>query len=443
MRILLIDDDAGLRRPLALLLEEAGYEVVTEGDGEAGLARAQAGEFRVILCDVHLPRLDGLSFLRRYRAAGGTALLIMMSAFGNEEEAFAAMREGAYDYIRKPFVVDEVLLTLRKAEERERLRREVESLRASMRDRAGEGLFVGDSVAMRQVAELVARAADHPGPVLITGESGTGKEFAARAIHRQSARGEGSFVAVGCAAIPAPLLAGELFGPAHGGAARAPQNGHQPLIESAQGGTLFLDQVLALPADLQARLVESMDASERTGRPDVRWMAAAEAPLAWAVERGAFRGDLLERLGVIQISLPPLRDRREDIPSLIAHFAQRAAQRTGRPVSVSPQALQVLAAHDWPGNVRGLRQAIDHAATLSETGRLDREDFQLDLAPPAPARAPAGETHALKPQVEALEREVITRALTATRGNRREASKLLRVSLRTLFYKLRRYGLEV
>lgn len=441
MRILIIDDDAGLRRPLSILLEEAGHSVAAEEDAENGLVRARAEDFHVILCDVHLPGIDGLAFLRRYRGMGGTALLIMMSAFGTEEEAFAAMREGAYDYIRKPFVVDEVLLTLRKAEERERLRREVETLRASMRDRGGDPHFIGDSPAMRQVIELVSRAAGRSEPVLVLGENGTGKEFAARAIHRLSDRSAGGFVAVGCAAIPAPLLAVELFGESHG---RLSQSAiPRSLLAAAEGGTLFLDQVHALSADLQLRLLEVIEGSAAGRGPDIRWMAAASAPLEWAVERGAFHPDLLARLDAIHIDLPPLRDRREDISSLIAHFAQRAAHRGGRSVSVTPAALQLLVSHEWPGNVRGLRQAIERAAGLSDTGRLDCEDFQLDITPVRPPRTSGAEALALKPQLEALEREVITRALTATRGNRREASKLLRVSLRTLFYKLRRYGLEV
>ncbi|HEX2451982.1 MAG TPA: sigma 54-interacting transcriptional regulator, partial [Gemmatimonadales bacterium] len=242
MRLLIVDDDADLRQSLSLLLREAGYDIVAEADPEEALKRAVAEDFDAILCDVRMPRLDGLAFLRRYRSERGSALLIMMSAYGNEDAAIAAMREGAYDYLRKPFRPDEVLLTVRKAEERERLRREVEALRSTIGADVVRDLVVAESRVMRDLLELASRVARHNTTVLITGESGTGKEVLARAVHRMSPRAERSFTAINCAAIPDQLLESELFGHAKGsftGATRA----RRGLFEEANGGTLFIDEI--------------------------------------------------------------------------------------------------------------------------------------------------------------------------------------------------------
>ncbi len=437
MRILIVDGDLALRRPLALLLDEAGHSVVTESDGESALARALVESFDTILCDVQLAGLDGHTFLRQYRASGGKGLVIMMSAFGSEEDAFIAMREGAYDYVRKPFAVDEVLLTLRKAEERERTR-SAPAVGHDLPPASIDTQFVGESSAMRHVLTLVNRAAAEQAPVLIRGEPGTGKEFIARAIHQRSDRGGGPFIGMTCDAIPEALLATELFGDAHGDATTTAMPGGA--IASAADGSLFLSQVHALASTHQGELASRMRQHTDTGP---RWIAASDQDLDRAVLSGAFEPAFLELFALV-IPLPALRERRDDIPSLVTHFVHRIATRSGRSVSLTPRALQALVAHDWPGNIRGLRQVLERASTLSASGRLDHEDLQLDLQGGEKTEPIfVGDGLALKPQVEALERQVITRALTATGGNRREASKLLRVSLRTLFYKLRRYGLEV
>ena len=464
MRILVVDDDPGLRQSLGLLLSEAGHEVTAEGDARRALARAPEVEPDVILSDVRMPGMDGLEFLRQYRTAGGRAILLMMSAYGTEDAAIAAMREGAYDYLHKPFRPDEVLLTLRKVEEREGLRREVASLRASLGAGQVQDEVVAESASMRHVLELASRVAAHETTVLITGESGTGKEVLARAIHRMSKRSGGPFVAINCAAIPEQLLESELFGHARGAFTGATGE-RAGLFEEATDGTLLLDEIGDLPAGLQAKLLRVLEEREvrRVGesksRPvNARLIAATARRLEEARAAGEFRDDLYYRLNVVELEVPPLRDRPEDVPALLAHFAQRTAKRLGRAISFSPQALAYLSHYKWPGNVRELRNAVERAAVLSESGRLERESFLFGAASSphgngngngngnghgdAVDHAVIGGDLVLKGRVEALERDLVQQALQASGGSRREAADLLGVSLRTLFYKLRRYRLE-
>jgi two-component system response regulator AtoC len=460
MRLLIVDDDAGLRQSLALLLQEAGYDVVTEGDPEQALDRATGEAFDLILSDVRMPKMDGVTFLRRYRADGGQALMIMMSAYGSEDGALAAMREGAYDYLHKPFRPDEVTMTLRKAEEREKLRREVEVLRTSLGAGAASDLVVSESRKMRDLLDLASRVARHSTTVLITGESGTGKEVLARAIHRMSPRSEQGFTAINCAAIPEHLLESELFGHVKGSFTGATAD-RAGLFELADGGTLLLDEIGDLPLDLQAKLLRVLEEGEirRVGgrearKVDVRVLAATAKPLEAAVEGGEFRADLFYRLNVVRLHIPPLRERPDDVPALLTHFARQAATRLGHPVSVTPAALNALTRHSWPGNVRELRNAIERASVLGTGGPLEPRDFALGNGNGAHDENGSRNGHYtnghgatgdaqncvldLKTQVEAIERQAIQRALEKSGGNRRQAASLLGISLRTLFYKMRR-----
>jgi two-component system response regulator AtoC len=445
-RVLVIDDEPGLRQSLGLLLSDAGYEVVAEGDARRALERAQAEAFDIILCDVRMPELDGLTFLRRYRAGDGTALVVMMSAYGGEDAALAAMKEGAYDYLPKPFRPDEVVLTLRKAEEREGLRHTVAGLRAQLDGGAAERGMVAESGAMKEALAVVARVAEHATTVLITGESGTGKEVIARAVHRASPRAGRAFVAVNCAAIPEALLESELFGHVRGAftGATADKAG---LFETADGGTLLLDEIGDMPLPLQAKLLRVLQESEirrvgdqRSKKVDVRVIAATARDLAVDARSGRFREDLYYRLAVVTIRLPPLRERRDDIAPLARHFAGQVARRFGRAITLARDTVEWLTAQDWRGNVRELENAIERAAVLSHADELRPSDFEPGAATAAPGSRLVPVP--LQEAVERAEREAIVTALAAAHGNRRAAAALLGVSLRTLFYKIGRYDIE-
>jgi DNA-binding NtrC family response regulator len=440
-RVLVVDDEPGLRQSLGLLLSDSGYTVIAEQNGRRALERATAEPFDVVLCDVRMPEMDGLTFLRHYRERGGSGLVIVMSAYGGEDAAIAAMKEGAYDYIPKPFRPDEVVLTLRKAEERERLRQEVAGLKAQLAASPDERGLVAESAPMRQALALVARVAEHNTTVLITGESGTGKEVIARAIHRASPRAGKAFVGVNCAAIPEALLESELFGHIRGAftGASADKTG---LFEAASGGTLLLDEIGELPTGLQAKLLRVLQEGEirRVGdqknrKVDVRVLAATARDLDAETKTGRFREDLFYRINVVAIALPPLRERRPDIAPLARLFAARLTKRFARPLSLSDGAIAWLEQQEWPGNVRELENAIERAAVLSDKEVLEPTDFSH-----TPRTSPDAPLGTLDEAVEAAERQAITAALAATNGNRREAAKRLGVSLRTLFYKIDRYG---
>jgi len=452
-RVLVVDDEPGLRQSLGLLLSDAGYDVAAEGDAQRALERATTEPVDLVLCDVRMPGMDGLAFLRAYRERGGGGLVIMMSAYGGEEAALAAMKEGAYDYIPKPFRPDEVVLTLRKAEERERLRHTVAQLRAQL-DTGGPAAraVVAESAAMRAALELVARVAEHKSTVLVTGESGTGKEVIARAIHRASPRAAAPFVAINCAAIPENLLESELFGHVRGSFTGATSD-KPGLFEQANAGTLLLDEIGELPLGLQAKLLRVLQDGEirrvgdqKSRRVDVRVLAATAKDLGAEAAAGRFREDLYYRLNVVAIALPPLRERREDIAPLARHFAADMARRLGRPLDLSPDAVRWLEQQPWRGNIRELEHAIERAAVLSDKRVLDPSDLTGKSPLSASAeRGPSGEDQhgvasgKLKDQINSAEKRAIQAALDAADGNRAAAAKRLGVSLRTLFYKMVRH----
>ncbi|MCC6641228.1 MAG: sigma-54-dependent Fis family transcriptional regulator [Deltaproteobacteria bacterium] len=450
LRILIVDDDEALRESLALVLSAETYDVLTAGDAEAALARVETGPVDVVLCDLRMPGVDGLELLPQLARRLPGATLILMSAHGGPDLAIEAMQRGAYDYLAKPFTPSEVLLTIRKARERERLRRENELLRRDVQRVVGERPIVAASACMIEVLELLERAAEFKATVLLTGESGTGKEVLARAIHAQSPRRGEAFVGVNCAAIPESLLESELFGHARGaftGADRA----RRGLFVEADGGTLFLDEIGELPPPLQAKLLRALQEEEvrpvgesKPRRVDVRVLAATARNLESEVRAGRFREDLFYRLDVLRVCVPPLRDRREDIPLLVDHFLARFATSLGKPVrELSDDALEKLVAYPWPGNVRELENVIERAVILARGERIGARDLPANVTAPA-REAPRGGSpeFSLREARRASETEAIERALAATGGNRTHAARLLGISHRALLYKLKEYGLQ-
>jgi two-component system response regulator AtoC len=449
-RILIVDDDDSLRESLEMVLAAEGYEVHAAADAAEALATLERASVEVVLCDVRMPGMDGMELLPQLvrRLPGST--IVMMSAFGTEDLAVEALSRGAYDYLAKPFQPSEVLLTLRKAEERERLRRANDLLRRDVARSVGDRPIVAASEPMIDALELVERAAEFKATVLLTGESGTGKEVLARAIHAQSERRGEPFVAVNCGAIPENLIESELFGHVKGaftGADRA-QRG---LFVEADGGTVFLDEIGELPVALQVKLLRVLQEEEvrplgepKSRQVDVRVVAATARDLETEVAEGRFREDLFYRLNVLRIHVPPLRERRKDIPLLVDHFLAHFASSLGKPLSgISDDALDRLVAFHWPGNVRELENVLERAVILSRGDRIVVGDLPGNVVSPelAPGDAAPGDL-SLRRARKALEADLIRRALQATDGNRTHAAKLLEISHRSLLYKIKEYGLR-
>ncbi len=451
MKILVVDDDQGLRKSLTLILEDGGHEVVLAANGEEGLGVAANENPQIILCDVRMPKMDGLQFLARYREAEGRALVIVMTAYGNVELAVNAMKAGAYDYLPKPFGADEVLLTIRKAEEREQLRTEVGRLRAEVSAGRRIGDIVARSPTMIRALETAVKVAGHPSSVLLTGESGTGKELMARLIHRESDRAAKPFVPVNCGAIPETLLESEFFGYLRGAFTGADRD-RAGLFEAADGGTLFLDEVGELPTALQVKLLRALQEGEirrlggtETCMVDVRIVSATNIDLMAAVQSGEFRQDFYYRLAVIPIHLPPLRERTEAIPDLTHHLLERLRKRLNVKVAtISADAMKLLLAYPWPGNIRELENVLEQAAVLSAGSEL-AEDALTDRLRDTGVTIEAiyqSDDLSVKRRSAALERQLIQRALERTGGNRSKAGVLLELSPRALRYKIQDYGLD-
>jgi two-component system, NtrC family, response regulator AtoC len=449
--ILIADDEESIRHVLATLLGERGYEVRTAADGEEALRELSSRDYDALVTDVRMPRLNGLDLVRAAQSASPDTTVIVMSAYGSHDLAIEAMKAGAYDYLGKPFRPDEVLLVLRKAEERERLRRENILLRKEVARRGPQ--LVAEGPAMKEVLRVVQKVAHAPTTVLIEGESGTGKELVARALHALSPRSERPFVAVNCGAIPETLIESELFGHAKGAFTDA-RSAKRGLFEEADGGTLLLDEVGELPLPVQPSLLRVLQEGEvrrvgdnRSTRVDVRVLAATNRDLAAQVQQGRFREDLYYRLNVVGVRLPPLRERQEEIPLLAERLLARHGERLGVPGRrLSPRALESLRRYRWPGNVRELENALERALVLSEDEEIGPESLPeavqraLDPEPLPPQLDP--DDLSVKRAQRVLEADLIRRALERTSGNRTRAAELLELSPRALLYKIREYGLE-
>jgi len=452
--VLIVDDDASMRHLLSVILDDHGYEARAVASGEAALEEIAARAYDLVLTDVRMPGMGGLALLRTIQERDPLLMVIVMSAYGSHEAAVEAMKAGAYDYLSKPFRPDEVVLVLRKAEERERLARENVRLRGELARSYRPEHLVGASEAMRELARQIQRLAAQKATVLLSGESGTGKELVARALHELSPRAGFPFVAVNCGALPEALLESELFGHVRGAFTDAVRN-KKGLAAEADGGTLFLDEIGELPLALQPKLLRFLQEEEvrpvgdtRARRVDVRVVAASARDLKRAVADGGFREDLYWRLAVVPLRIPPLRERPEDVPALAEHFLARFARLRPElgPLSLADDARAALAAHRWPGNVRELEHALERAVVMTEGPVVHEADLPEEVRERPAGRPPAAgegaDALSIKRATRALEASLIRAALERTGGNRTKAAELLEISYGALLYKIRDYGLS-
>ncbi len=440
--ILVADDDPVARDLLAEVLSKEGYQVRVAAGGLECVELARSAAVDLALVDLRMPDLDGLEVLRQLLSLHPELPVLLLTAFATVETAIEAIRAGAYDYLSKPFRMEEIRLVVRRAIEQRRLREENLRFRQELRDRYRFENIVGLSPQMVEVYRLVARAAVTDATILIQGETGTGKELIARAIHYGSSRGTRPFVPVDCTALPETLFESELFGHERGAftGAVATKRG---LFEAAHGGTIFLDEIGDLPPALQAKLLRVLQERQvrrvgggETIPVDVRVLAATNRDLRKRVETGEFREDLYYRLSVVTIAVPPLRERREDIPLLAHHFLERLARERNVPArGIAPLALGRLAAHDWPGNVRELENVIARAATLSSAPVLIPDDFPLE-PPPQASRGSALPAEGMT--LEAVKRWYVAKVLRDVGGNKQRAAEILGVDRRTLYRLLAR-----
>jgi two-component system response regulator AtoC len=453
-RVLIVDDEKNMRHMLQVMLKKAGYNAETVADGVEGLDLMEKNDFDFILCDLRMPNMDGMTFLKKSRETYPEQTFIMMSAYGTIDTALDAMKIGAYDYISKPFKQDEVLLTLKKAEERERLKRENIKLQDKIKkieQKYSFGNIVARSEAMAQVFDLVEKVADHKTTVLITGESGTGKELIAKAIHSNGGRASATMVSINCGGIPENLLESELFGYKKGAFTDATKN-KLGRFEEADGGTIFLDEIGELPLALQVKLLRVLQEEEITPlgstgskKIDVRVITATSKDLYWEVEESRFREDLFYRINVMKIHLPPLRERRGDIPLLIGYFIDIFNKKLTKNIEgLSSEAMPILMGYSWPGNIRELENVMERAVLLAKGRWITPADL-----PPAvtsdqrvPLSVSPEDTLSIKKASRRMERDLIQKALELTGGNRTKASKILEISRPILISKIKEYKLE-
>jgi two-component system response regulator AtoC len=457
--ILVVDDEASIRHVLTLVLSEHGYEVRAVGDGEEALKELGARPYDVMISDVRMPKLDGMALLKQALAIQPELTALVMSAYGSKDQALEAVAAGAYDFLQKPFKPEEVVFILRKVDERLRLLRENRRLRAPIASTTLE-LMLGASDAMRALKKQMQRVGPVNSTVLILGESGTGKELVARTLHELSPRANEAFVTVNCGAIPAGLIESELFGHARGAFTDA-RTAKRGLFSDAHKGTILLDEVAELPPAAQVKLLRVLQEGEvrpvgetRVEKVDVRVLAATLRDLSKLVERGDFREDLYFRLNVVQLRVPPLRERRDDILPLIETFIRRFNRTFNREAPVtglSPDAQAVLLGYEWPGNVRELENAIERAVLLADGAVLELDALPERLlarkqspsgSGAAPAPTPEEAAYSLKRAMRTLEERFIRAALRKTKGNRTRAAELLELSHRALLYKIKDYGID-
>lgn len=448
--ILLVDDDASLRRVLAHHLTEAGYYVLTAADGKEGLSLFTEQTVDMVITDIQMPELSGLEMMRRINVMSPDVMVLVITAHGSIETAVEAMKLGAYDYITKPFNREELLLTVAKGLEYTALVRENRSLKQFIESRFTLNNIIGNSNAMQRVFNLVEKVARTDLAILITGESGTGKELIAKAIHQHSTRRDGPFVVINCGAIPEGLLESELFGHRKGAFTGAYANARGKL-EAADKGTVLLDEIGELPLALQVKLLRVIEGGEfsrvgetETRRAEVRFLAATNRDLAKMVEDGRFREDLYFRLKVVPVHLPPLRERREDIPLLADYFLKEVAQRYERAgLHFEKEVFRYFQAYSWPGNIRELKHTVERLAVIAESDAIGIKDLPDNMTE---TTSNASNVLIQLPDdgidLEEVEREILRQALEKRGGNQTRAAQYLNITRSALIYRMQKYGLQ-
>jgi two-component system response regulator PilR (NtrC family) len=452
-RVLVVDDEQSMRELLGIMLKQAGYAVTLAGGGEAAIDALKNEAFDLIITDLRMRKVDGLAVLRAAKEHSPRTVVLVVTAFASTETAVEAMKLGAYDYVTKPFKLDELRLTIANALERKRLQDENRELKRQLRREHGFDGFIGKSPRMLEVFETIRKTADSGSTVMITGESGTGKELVARALHEESSRRTGPFVSVNCGAVPETLMESELFGHVKGAFTGAVAS-TEGLFAAADGGTLFLDEITEIPQTIQVKLLRAIQEREirRVGdtrdiKVDVRLIAASNRDLGKAVADGTLREDLYYRLNVIPIHMPPLRERIEDIPLLVGHFVARLTkddEKTAR--SISPESLAILERYHWPGNIRELENVVERAIVLGTGELLSPESLPPHLRAPRDERGIDVEIPSagmdLEEALARIENRYIRLALERSGWLQIRAAELLGLSFRQFRYKLQKHGLR-
>ncbi len=455
-RLLVVDDEPSMREFLEIMLSQEGYQVQTASTGEEGIKAYRAEEPDLVLTDVKMPGMSGLDLIREIHSLDPAAPIIAITAYASADDAVRAVREGAYDYLSKPFQIEDLRIIIRNALEARRLRRENLELRRSIEGRYRFADIIGKSHEMVEIFDLISRVAPSKAGVLIMGESGTGKELIAKAVHYNSPRADKPFVTINCTAIPENLLESEMFGHQKGSFTGAVAN-KAGLVEAAHTGSLFLDEIGEIPQSIQVKLLRFLQEREfrRVGgtddkKIDVRVIAATNKKLEEEMEAGNFREDLYYRLNVIRIRLPPLREREEDIPLLVDHFLRQFSKEQGKKIEkVSSLAMRVLCNYSYPGNVRELENIIERCVTLEQSDQLTAENLPQKLFESASSVCIDGEMDIppdgidINRTMENLEKKLISRALDIAGGNRPRAAKLLGISFRSLRYRMLKLGMDI
>jgi len=454
-KILVADDEQSMREFLDIMLKKEGYKVSLASNGEEVVKMIDNDLFDLVLLDIRMPKLDGISALKKIKAIAPETIVIMITAYASADTAIKAMKEGAYDYITKPFKVEEIKLIINNALEKKNLQKENILLKQVVRDRYHFGNIIGQSLKMVALYDLLEKVSPTKTNILVTGESGTGKELVAKAIHYNSPRKEKPFVTLNCGAIPESLIESELFGHMKGAFTDAIAT-KKGLFEVADEGTIFLDEISELPLLMQVKLLRVLQDKEfkRVGgtediRVDVRIISATNKDLEEAVKEKRFREDLFYRLNVIQVKLPPLRDRKEDIPILANHFLKKYSEELNKNIlKISPEALQILLNYEYPGNVRELQNIIERAVALESNQELTVHNLSSYLSEqPLLKKGPIdieipSEGIDLEKIVEDLERTLLLKALDKTKGIKKKAAELLHINFRSMRYRLEKYGLN-